>query len=131
MNTPGPYSFAITRGKDFERKFVFKSQATGEPMPLTGLKARAQFRSLAGQFGTTTSTTLLLELADGDGIEVTDADAGEVTLTLTVANTLTLCPANTKTKVAWEFELYDDGVSPEAVRGGLIGKVTIHPETLR
>lgn len=131
MNAPGPYSFSITRGKDFERKFVFKSQTTGVPIPLTGLKARAQFRTLAGQFGTTTASTLLLELTDGAGIEVTDADAGEVTMTLTVANTLTLCPTNTKTKVAWEFELYDDGVDPETVQGGLIGKVTINPETVR
>lgn len=131
MNRPGSYSFVIARGKDFERSFTLKSKETGDPIPLTGLKVRAQFRSLAGQFGTTTTTTLLLELEDNDGIEITNASGGVVTLTLTAAQSQTLCPTNTKTKVAYEIELYDDGVSPEAVQGFLQGKITILPETAR
>ena len=130
MSLPGKYNFTIQRGVDFSRNFVKKDQTTGIALTHSGLKARCQFRSLAGQFGTTTTTTLLLALADGAGISI-DATDIDVTLDLTVAQTLTLCPNNIKTKVAYGIELYDDSGPTETVEAFLQGVMTINPETPR
>lgn len=125
----GIYHFQLQRGADFTR--LFRKRDDAGPVNLTGLKVRCQFRSLAGETGTTTSTTLVLELPNADGVEITDATAGEITLALTTAETLTLCPANVKTTLAYGIELYDDAVSPNAVIPLLQGKVTVLPETVR
>lgn len=126
----GVYHFAIDRGADDQRVFTKEDEETGEPIDLTGLGARCQFRTLAGAVGTTTSTTLLLELLNGAGVAVSDAAAGEVTLDLTVAQTLTLCPTNQKTQVSYEIELYDLA-TPTLVQKFLKGKLTIDPEGCR
>lgn len=134
MSLAGTYNFRLQRGADFSRVFVKNTEAddgTLTPVDLTGLKVRAQFRDPEYATGTTTSTTLLLELEDSDGIEITDAAGGEITLTLTNAQTALLCPNNIKTVVAYGIEIYDDGVSPEVVTPFLQGKVTVLPETVR
>lgn len=131
MSLAGHYSFSVQRGADFARVFRRKYQASGEPAPLPGYKVRAQFRTLDGATGTSTTATLLLELQDGAGIEVTDEDEAEITLELSAAQTLLLAPGNVKTKVAYGIELYDDSVTPELVQPFLQGRVTILPETVR
>ena len=135
MSLAGNYNFRVQRGADFSRVFVKNTSDDGgttlTPVDLTGLKVRAQFRDPDGATGTTTDTTLLLELEDSDGIEITDAAAGEITLTITNAQTETLCPDNIKTVVAYGIELYNDGGSPEVVTAFLQGKVTVLPETVR
>lgn len=125
----GHYNFYVQRGADFSR--LFRKLVDGVAVNLTGLKVRAQFRSLAGVTGTTTTSTLLLELTDGNGIAITSAVAGEITLTLTNAQTLVLCPTNVKTRLAYGIELYYDGASPEVVTPFLQGTVTVVPETVR
>lgn len=131
MSLAGHYSFSMQRGADFSRIFRRKYKATGEPAPLPGYKVRAQFRTVEGAIGTSTSQTLLLELEDGSGIGFTNVDEAEVTLTLTAAQTQALAPGNTKTKVAYGIEFYDDSVTPERVEPFLQGRVTIVPETVR
>jgi hypothetical protein len=104
---------------------------TGDPVDLTGLKVRAQIRTVAGEFGTTTSTTLLLDLPNGSGISISDPTDGKITLTLTTAQTIALCPANVVTKVSYGIELYDDGVSPNIVTPFLQGFIKLRPEVVR
>lgn len=130
MLLPANYNFSLARGKTFSLKFVQKDGA-GVPADLSGLKARAEFRELDGQYGTTGVSTLLLALADGDGIAVTDALAGEVTLDVSAARTLLLNEANEPGGVAYEIELYDDTGSEPIVHGFLMGAVNVIPETSR
>lgn len=130
MSLPGKYNFKIQRGVDSSHNFVKKDQATGVVLTHTGLKARAQFRSIEGQYGTTTGETLLLEFTDGAGISI-DATDIDVTMDFTAADTVTLCPNNVSTVVAYGIELYDDSVSPEEVYAFLQGRTTIAPETVR
>lgn len=77
MSLPGSYSFAIQRGASVERKFTRKYRDTDLPTDLTGYKARCQIRTFAGRSGTSTAGSLLLDLADGEGIAVTDAAGGQ------------------------------------------------------
>jgi hypothetical protein len=128
MGESARYDYTIDRGGDDTITFVRETDA-GVPVPFdAGLKARCQYRTLAGAEGTTTDATLLLELTDGDGVEVSDPDAAEVTLRLTVANTLTLCPRNRITEVWYEIELYDDSEDPELVEKFMKGVLTINGE---
>lgn len=129
MSLPGAYSFELARGKDFT--VGFRKLADGVPVNLTGWKVRGQIRTLAGQYGTTTSASLVLDLTDGDEVEITNALDGRVQLTLTEAQTKLLAPDNVKTKLAYELELYNDSVPQERVDGLVAGKITVLPETAR
>lgn len=60
--TPGNFSLPIVRGATWEDEFIYKD-AAGVAVNLTGYQARMQVRTLGGQFGTTTTTTLLLSLS--------------------------------------------------------------------
>lgn len=129
MSLPGAYSFELARGKDFT--VGFRKLADGVPVNLTGWKVRGQIRTLAGQYGTTTSASLVLDLTDGDQVEITDALDGRVQLTLTAAQTQAIAPGNVKTKLAYEIELYNDSTPPERVDGLVAGRITVLPETAR
>lgn len=131
MNLPGIYSFAIARGKTFERAFVWKTTDSDAPIDLTGKKVRCQIRTADGATGTSTSATLVLNLTNGGGIAITNAVGGEVTLSLTSEQSISICPLNQKTKLTYEIEVYDDSVSPEVVDGFLKGTITVLPETTR
>lgn len=129
MSLPGAYSFELARGKDFT--VGFRKLADGVPVNLTGWKVRGQIRTLAGQYGTTTSASLVLDLTNGDEVKITNALDGRVQLTLTAVQTQLLAPDNVKTKLAYELELYNDSVKPERVDGLVAGKITVLPETAR
>lgn len=134
MSLYGTYNFAVQRGAAFSRTFRrnTKNPDTGvlTPVDLTGYKARAQIRTLDGRYGTTTTTTLLVDLTDGSGIAVSNAANGEVTITLTEANLETMCPTNERTVLAYGIELYDDVTSLPTLPL-LQGKITVLPETPR
>lgn len=131
MSLAGRYSFAIQRGADFARAFRKSIKDSGDPVDLTGLKVRAQIRQYDNEYGTTTTSSLLLDLPNGAGVAITDAVNGEITLTLTAAQAIALCPANQKTKVSYGIEIYDDGTDPETVQPFLQGHITILPEVVR
>jgi hypothetical protein len=129
--TAATYHFRLQRGIDFSRSFKKKVQATDVPVDLTGLKARAQFRTVAGAEGTSTVETLLLDLLDGAGVSVSDPINGTVTLSLSNAQTTLLCPTNKRTQVSYGIELYDDSGPTELSYPFLQGKVTLLPESVR
>ena len=129
MSRPGAYSFDLARGKDFT--VGFRKLTDGVPVNLTGWKVRGQIRTLTGQYGTTTSASLVLDLTNGDEVEITNALDGRVQLTLTAVQTQLLAPDNVKTKLAYELELYNDSVPPERVDGLVAGKITVLPEIAR
>ena len=132
MSLPGKYNFKIQRGADFTRDFVKKIKSTGVAVDMTGLKARAQFRTLLGEDGITTTTTLLLGLANNAGVSVlAPATSGVTRLRLTNAQTVLLCLTNKDTKVAYGIEHYDDSVTPELVTPFLQGHITIESEIVR
>ena len=60
--TPASFSLPVVRGTTWEDSFDYRD-ADGVAIDLTGYEARMQVRTLAGRFGTTTSTTLLLSLS--------------------------------------------------------------------
>jgi hypothetical protein len=124
------YNFRVQRGSDFSRSF--QKKAGGVPVDMTGLKVRAQFRTSDGRNGTTTASSLLVDLVDGDGVEITSAVNGQVTLTLSNARTTLLNPNNEDDiEVVYGIELYDDSVSPEVVTPFLQGTVSVQPEVVR
>lgn len=131
MSLAGSYSFAVQRGADFSRTFRRTVQATGQPVNLTGLKARMQVRTPKGATGTSTSDTLVLELTDGNGIAVSDPADGKVTLNLTALQTIELAEDNTRTKLAYGIELYDDSGAEEVVMAFLQGSITVRTEVVR
>lgn len=132
MSLPGKYNFKIQRGADFTRDFVKKIKATGVAVDLTGLKTRAQFRTLAGEDGVTTTTTLILNLANAAGMSIpAPATNGVTRMVLTNAQTALLCPTNKDIKLAYGIEHYDDSVNPEIVTPFLQGHITIESEVVR
>ena len=60
--TAASYSMIWTRGATVEDSFEY-TDADGVAIDLTGYEARMQVRTVAGRYGSTTATTLLLELA--------------------------------------------------------------------
>ena len=60
--TPGNFSLPIVRGATWEDEFIYKD-AAGVVVNLTGYHARMQIRTIVGQFGITTTTSLLLALS--------------------------------------------------------------------
>lgn len=129
MSLPGKYNMTVARGKTF--LLGFQKKANGVAVNMAGWKARCQIRSPDGQFGPTTTTTLLLELLDGNGVAITDAMLGKVEFTLTAAQTVSLAPANERIRLVYEIEVYDDSGVTEVVDGLVAGYINILPETLR
>ncbi len=127
MASPGKYSFNLQRGGTDSRLFRAKS-ADGQPYSLTGYIVRMQIRTLDGATGTSTTDTLVLEVAQGAGIDFT-ANPGEIRLALTPAQTVVLCPDNVRTQLSYGIELFNVGTGE--VIPLLQGKVTIVPEVVR
>ena len=114
--TPASFSLPVVRGTTWEDSFDYRD-ADGVAIDLTGYEARMQVRTLAGRFGTTTSTTLLLSLSTTgvDPLLVWDtADIGRVRVYALPAAHADLNPDNAKkVKYAYWLEFYDgDHVLP-------------------
>ena len=127
------YNMRVQRGASWEDTFAY-TDADGVAINLTGYKARMQVRTLVGRYGTTTASTLLLELNSTNGKLVIDtpATAGTLTLAATPADTQTLSPLNkARVRLAYSIELYNDGVSPEHVIPLAHGVVTVLGENTR
>lgn len=125
--TPASFSLPVVRGTTWEDSFDYRD-ADGVAIDLTGYEARMQVRTLAGRFGTTTSTTLLLSLSTTgvDPLLVWDtADIGRVRVYALPAAHADLNPDNAKkVKYAYWLEFYDgDHVLP-VVNGTLTARGT-------
>lgn len=76
--TPASYNLTSVRGTTAEDYFDYVD-ADGNPVDLTDYSARLQVRTEAGQYGTTTDTTLLLELSTDDStLEIVTPPGGSV-----------------------------------------------------
>ena len=135
--TAASYSMTWTRGATVEDQFDY-ADAAGLPIDMTGYEARMQVRTVAGRYGTTTASTLLLEL------DTTDADPflfietppdgtvpSRVRITIPPADHAVLNPSNAKkVKYAFALEIYQDG-PPEYVIPLVAGAITVLGETTR
>ena len=65
--TPASYSMTWVRGSTAEDQFTY-TDAAGVPINLTGYSARMQVRTLAGQYGNTTATTLMLDMTTANSL---------------------------------------------------------------
>lgn len=129
------YSMTWTRGATAEEEFDY-TDSSGVPVDLTGYSARMQIRTLAGQYGTSTTTTLLLELTTDNGMLFWDtADVGKLRLKVGEDDTTVLNPSNAKKlKLAYSIELFKPETSPAT--GNYVipligGKITVLGETTR
>jgi hypothetical protein len=125
----------VVRGSTWEDEFTYTDDA-GTPIDLTGYEARMQVRSLTGQYGTTTTTTMLLELTT-DGatpLLVWDTAAtGTLKIIASPAQHAALNPSNAKmVKYAYSIEVYlPAGVDPEYVIPLVEGNITVKGEVTR
>ena len=125
--TPASFSMPVVRGTTWEDSFEYTDSA-GVAIDLTGYEARMQVRTVAGRFGTTTASTLMLELSTVglDPLLVWDtADIGRVRIYALPAAHAALNPDNAKrVKYAYWLEFYDgDHVLP-VVAGVLTARGT-------
>jgi hypothetical protein len=132
---PAKYNMTVIRGATWEDEFTYADDA-GVPIDLTGYQARMQVRSLVGQFGTTTTTTLMLELSTtGATPRLLWDTAATGTLKIVVPPTAhaVLNPANVaRVQYAYSIELYQPaGANPEYVLPLVQGKITVKGEVTR
>lgn len=97
-----------------------RDKTTGQPIALTGLKARAKFQ-LNG------TTLLTLTSNPAAGLTVTAAD-GLVSVRVESTQTTTLAPGNRRTELTHGFELYDDTQTPEYVVPLIHGPLVVNPD---
>lgn len=114
--TPASFSLPVVRGTTWEDSFDYRD-SDGVAIDLTGYEARMQVRTIAGRFGTTTASTLMLELStEGvDPLLVWDtASIGRVRVYALKSQHDALNPDNAKkVKYAYWLEFYDgDHVLP-------------------
>lgn len=125
----------VVRGATWEDEFVY-TDAVGVVINLTGYGARLQVRTLAGRYGTTTTTTLLLELSTEGATPALVWDtavAGRLVILCPPTVHTLLNPLNLK-KVIYSYgiELFIPvGVAPEYVIPLVKGKLYVHGETTR
>jgi hypothetical protein len=131
--TPASYAMPVVRGSTWEDEFTYDDDA-GAPVDLTGYEARMQVRTLDGEFGTTTTTTLLLELltTGADPGLIIDTPAGgtvpnRIRIAVDPAAHAVLNPDNAKKmKYAYWVELYiPAGTDPEYVIPLVKGKLSV------
>lgn len=131
--TPASYSMTVVRGSTWEDSFVYLQDDGVTPVDLTGYQARMQIRSLAGQFGTSTADTLVMELTTDNGrLTITPAE-GKVALKVSATDTVLLNPDNAKkVKHVYALELFRPaGAGPEYVIPLVQGKITVQGEVVR
>lgn len=131
--TPASYSMQVVRGATWEDEFTYTDTA-GAPIDLTGYEARMQVRTIAGQYGATTTTTLVLELSTANGqLSIPTPTDGQVLLAVSAEDTWLLNPSNAKkVKLVYSLELFvPAGVDPEYVIPLVKGSITVQGETTR
>lgn len=131
--TPASYGLQVVRGATWEDTFDYADDA-GVPIDLTGYSARMQVRTMAGQYGTSTDDTLVLELTTANGmLSIDDPTDGRVTLKVPAEDTLALNPGNVrKARLAYSLELFmPAGASPEYVIPLVRGTISVQGETTR
>lgn len=132
--TPANYSMTVVRGGTWEDEFTY-TDPDGNAIDLTGYSARMQVRALAGQYGTSTADTLVLELTTANGLLYWDtAEEGKLRIRVPADDTLALNADNArKVKLAYSIELFQpaDGDTPEYVIPLVAGKVSVLGEVTR
>lgn len=129
------YSMTWTRGATAEDWFKYEDSDEMD-VDMTGYAARMQVRTMAGQYGTSTTDTLLLELTTENGMLYwDDAASGILRIKVPVANVEPLNPSNEKrAKVCYSIEVYRDETAPasgEYVIPFVQGRITVAGETTR
>lgn len=130
--TAASYSMTWTKGATVEEEFTY-TDADGVAIALTGYEARMQVRTVAGQYGTTTTTTLVMELTTADYLSWDTAATGRLVLTIPPADQTDLNPLNAKkVKYVYAIEVYlPAGVDPEYVIPLVGGTITVKGEITR
>lgn len=135
--TAASYSMQVTRGATWEDEFTYTDD-DGVAIDLTGYEARMQVRTLAGQYGTSSTDTLLLELTTGNGLLAFDTAAdGRLLVVVPPDGHAALNPSNAKrAKYAYSIELYIPAganplVQPEYVIPLVQGNVSVAGEVTR
>lgn len=136
--TPASYSMTVVRGSTWEDEISYTDEA-GEPIDLTGYEARMQVRTPTGQYGTSTTDSLLLELTTENGLLVIDTPDGgtvpnRVRIEVAPTDHAALNPDNAKAvKYVYSLELFipAEGETPEYVVPLVAGSVSVRGETTR
>ncbi|MDQ3273739.1 MAG: hypothetical protein M3Q39_01585 [Actinomycetota bacterium] len=127
------------RGSTWEDYFDYTDN-DGLPIDLSAYQARMQVRTVAGQYGTTTATTLVLELLTTGAsplLQIVTPPGGatpnRVEVTAAPADHAALNPLNAKKAVyVYGLELYiPAGAAPEYVIPLVNGKLTALGEVAR
>lgn len=134
--TPAKVSLQVIRGSTWEDEFTYVD-ASGVAVNLTGYAARMQVRTKAGQFGLTTTTTLLLELTTANSMLVIDIPPGQsvpcrVKVRVGISDVALLNSYNQRlVRRFYALEVYDPAQSPQYVIPLAVGNVTVRGETTR
>jgi len=133
--TPATYNMTVVRGSTWEDEFTYTDD-TGAPIDLTGYEARLQVRTTAGQYGTTTTDTLIMELTSTGATPqlVWDTAAtGRLLIQVSAADTEVLNPTNAKkNKLVYGLEVYlPAGAGAEYVLPFVQGRLSVLGETVR
>jgi hypothetical protein len=134
--TAAKYNMTVVRGSTWEDEFTYTDDA-GVAIDLTGYEARLQVRSAAGQYGTSTTDTLILELsttgADPQLLWDTAAQ-GRLRIRVEAEDTAVLNPTNVaKARLVYALEIYQPpaGADPEYVIPFVQGRLSVLGETVR
>ncbi|HEY1034629.1 MAG TPA: hypothetical protein VGE09_06580 [Pseudoxanthomonas sp.] len=131
--TPADYSLTVVRGATWEDEFTYVGP-DGVAIDLTGYQARMQVRTKEGQFGTSTTDTLVMELTTDNGLlDIPVPEDGQVLLKVAADDTLELNPDNQKKrKLVYSLDLFRiEGSAPEYVIPLVKGSVTVMGATTR
>lgn len=133
--TPAIAPMTVVRGATWEDEFTYTDD-NGVPVDLTGYEARLQVRTLDGQYGASTTDTLLMQLSTvglAPQLFWSTAAGGRLLIHVAAADTAILNPANErKVTRVYGLEVYlPAGVDPEYVIPLVQGKLVVMGETVR
>lgn len=134
--TPANASLQVVRGATWEDEFTYVDAAS-VAVNLTGYSARMQVRTKDGQYGLTTTTSLLLELTTANGLLIIDIPPGQtvpcrIKVRVPVASVALLNPNNERrVRLAYALEVFDPAQVPEYVVPLAVGNIIVTGETTR
>lgn len=134
---PVNYSMTVQRGATWDAEFFYTEDDEVTPIDLAGYEARMQVRTRAGRFGSTTATTLVLELTSlNGGLELFTPAGGTVRngirIRVSATGTEVLNPDNLKkVKLVYGLELYRPLPAPDYVIPLFEGSLTCRGEVVR